>query len=311
MLLFILRRLFLTIPTALGVVTVVSLMIHAIPGDPVDSLLGEFASLEEKQLLSQQLGLDLPIWQQFLKYLSGVCRGDLQNSLIYHKPVSSLIAQRIFPTVELAILAIITAILISIPSGIMSALCKGKKSDLMIMTFSMLGVAVPNFWLGPMLILIFSLTLGWLPVSDRSGLSSYILPVLTLGTSLAAILSRMTRNSVLECLKEDYIRTAKAKGQRHVLIMAVHVMGNAALPLISVIGLQFGVLLTGAVITEKIFDWPGLGSLMLDGLGQRDYPLVQGCVLFFSFSYLLVNLLTDLAYAYIDPRISLYRSEDS
>ena len=310
MLNFTLKRIIITIPTALGVVTVVSLLIHAIPGDPVDTLLGDFASLAEKEKLTRQLNLHLPVWQQCLNYFSGLFKGDLQNSLIYHQPVSELIAQRVLPTLELAVLSIITAILISVPTGIISALNKGKKPDMIATTLSMLGVATPNFWLGPMLALVFSVYLGWLPVSERSGPGSYILPVLTLGTSLAAILTRMTRNSVLECLREDYVRTARAKGQSHFIILAAHVMRNAALPLISIIGLQFGSLLTGAVITEKIFDWPGLGTLMLEGLGQRDYPLVQGCVLIFSLSYLFVNLLTDLVYAVTDPRISLNQSRE-
>lgn len=308
---FILKRILFTIPTGIGVVTIVSLMIHGIPGNPVDTLLGDFATLEEKNRLTQQLGLHLPLWQQFLNYFSDVLQGDLQTSLIYHRPVSELIAQRVQPTLELAFLSIITAIIISVPTGILSAVHKGKKTDHLAMTFSMLGVAIPNFWLGPMLILLFSIHLGWLPVSERSTFSSYILPSLTLGTSLAAILSRMTRNSVLEILKEDYVRTARAKGQNPLLVLYTHVLRNASLPLVSLIGLQFGVLLTGAVITEKIFDWPGLGTLMLDGLGQRDYPLVQGCVMMFSLSYLFINLITDIVYALIDPRISLDKAEDS
>lgn len=304
---YVIKRILAAIPIGIGVVTVVSLMIHTIPGDPVDIILGEFATGEERQALRSQLGLDLPLLDQWLSYLSNIARGDLSDSLIYNRPVLELIGERILPTLELACLSILLALFLSIPIGIVSALNKGKKIDFIAMTASLVGVAMPNFWLGPMLILLFSLKLEFFPVSERIDFSSYVLPSITLGSALAAILSRMTRNSMLDTLNEDFIRTARAKGHTELSVIGKHALRNASLPLVSLIGLQFGVLLTGAVITEKIFDWPGLGSLILEGLGQRDYPLVQGCVLVFSFSYLIVNLVTDISYVVIDPRIKLDR----
>jgi peptide/nickel transport system permease protein len=217
--------------------------------------------------------------------------------------VTELIAERVQPTVELAVVSLIVALCLSIPLGIVSALKAGKPLDYTAMGFALLGVAIPNFWLGPMLVLLFSLELGWLPVSERGGALSYVLPAITLGTALAAILSRMTRNSMLDNMKEDYVRTARAKGNPERTVIGKHVFRNAALPLVTIVGLQFGVLLTGAIITERIFDWPGLGSLILDGINNRDYPVVQGCVLVFSATYLIVNLVTDLSYALVDPRI--------
>lgn len=303
MLTFIIRRLFALIPVGLGVVAIVSLLIHAVPGDPADSILGPYATEDEKATLRHDMGLDRPFAAQLGAYYQKIGRGDLGTSLVYRKPVTELIATRIRATVELACCAMLVAVFFSIPLGIVSALKQGKPLDYLTMGFALTGIAIPNFWLGPMLILVFSLELGWLPVSERTSLSSYVLPALSLGTALAAILSRMTRNSMLDNLKEDYVRTARAKGQPERIVVLKHVLRNAALPLVTIVGLQFGVLLTGAIITERIFDWPGLGSLILDGINNRDYPVVQGCVLVFSGTYLLVNLLTDLSYALVDPRI--------
>lgn len=304
MLTFLIRRLLALIPVGLGVVAVVSALIHAVPGDPADAILGPYATMEEKTALKKDMGLDQPFVLQLVAYYGKIGHGDLGTSLIYHKPVKELIAARIQATVELACLAMVVALLISLPLGIIGALKQGKPADYLAMAFALTGVAIPNFWLGPMLILLFSIELGWLPVSERGAASSYVLPALTLGTALAAILSRMTRNSMLDNLREDYVRTARAKGNRERTVIGKHVLRNASLPLVTIVGLQFGVLLTGAIITERIFDWPGLGTLILDGINNRDYPLVQGCVLMFSATYLLVNLLTDLSYAVVDPRIN-------
>ena len=302
---FIMKRAFSVIPVGFGVITLVSLMIHFIPGDPIDILLGDFATMEEKILMQKALGLHLPWWRQCSNYILGVLTGDLQQSLIYQEPVLSLIGERILPTVELAVISVFVAIILSIPLGVSAAIRKGHAFDMISMTFALLAVAMPNFWLGPMLILLFSLKLGFLPVSENIGFTSFILPSITIGTSLAAILARMTRNSMLEVLKEDYIRTARSKGLSEKLIIVKHAFRNASLPVTSVLGLQLGALLTGSVITEKVFDWPGLGTLMLEALGNRDYPLIQGCVLIFSLSYLCINLLTDIIYAVIDPRIKV------
>ncbi len=305
MLVYCTKRLLGLIPVGLGVIVIVGLLIHIVPGDPVDMILGDYATLEEKTEMRQKLGLDQPVFIQIANYIANVAKGSLGNSLIYNKPVSDLIIERIGPTVELAVVSMLVALFISLPLGLISAVKNGKPIDYGAMVFALLGVAIPNFWLGPMLILLFSLEWGLLPVSERGGPSSYILPAITMGTALAAILSRMTRNSVMENMQEDYVRTARAKGQKETIIVMKHVLRNAAIPLVTVVGLQFGVLLTGAVITERIFDWPGLGTLILDALGNRDYPLVQGCVLVFSASYLVINLLTDILYAAVDPRIKL------
>ncbi|MFK7825001.1 MAG: ABC transporter permease [Oligoflexales bacterium] len=302
---FIMKRILSAIPVSLGVIILVSLMIHLIPGDPIDVLLGDFATTEEKILMQKALGLDLPWWRQCSRYIKGALSGDLQYSLIYHESVISLIGERVLPTLELAVFSVLIAIILSIPLGIIAAIRKGHAFDMISMTLALIAVAMPNFWLGPMLILLFSLKWGLLPVSENIGFTSFILPSITIGTSLAAILARMTRNSMLEVLKEDYIRTARSKGLSEKLIIMKHALRNASLPLSSVLGLQLGALLTGSVITEKVFDWPGLGTLMIEALGNRDYPLIQGCVLIFSLSYLCINLLTDIFYAVIDPRIKV------
>ena len=291
------------IPVGLGVVAIVSMLIHFVPGNPEDMILGPYATDAEKSALRDDLGLDQPFVQQLGDYYKKVLKGDLGESLLLRKPVTTLIAERIQPTIELAFLAMLVAVMIALPLGIISALKVGGPIDFAAMGLALLGVALPNFWLGPMMILFFSLQLGWLPVSERAGFSSYILPAITLGTALASILSRMTRNSMLDNMKEDFVRTARAKGNKERTVVLKHILRNAALPLVTVVGLQFGVLLTGAIITERIFDWPGLGSLILEGINNRDYPVVQGCVLLFSATYLIVNLVTDITYAAVDPRI--------
>lgn len=307
MLSFCIKRLIGLIPIGVGVVTLAALLAHVVPGDPADSILGAYATLEDKNALNKQLGLDQPIFKQILNYYKQVLHADLGQSLITQRDVTELIAERFPATIELAIVSIIVAIFIGVPLGILSALFAGGIIDLGAMFIALLGVAMPNFWLGSMLILFFSIHLDWLPVSERGGWQSYILPSLTMGTALASVLSRMTRNSMLDTLKEDYVRTARAKGVPEYLVILKHVLKNAALPLVTILGLQFSVILTGAVITEVIFDWPGIGSLVLEAVKTRDYPIIQGCLLVFSGIYLVVNLLTDILYAWIDPRIK-YKS---
>ena len=258
---------------------------------------------------SVQLGLDRSLPEQLLTSFKQLTEGSLGTSIMYNEPVIDLIGQRAQATIELAFCSMIVAILIAIPLGLISAWKAGGVVDLGAMFVALLGVSMPNFWLGPLLIMFFSLQLDLLPVSERSDWSSYILPAITLGTALASVLSRMTRNSVLEALNEDYIRTARAKGVHPAKVLFKHAFRNASLPVITIIGLQFGVLLTGAIITEKIFDWPGLGTLMLQGLFERDYPVVQGCVFVFAITYVLVNLMTDIAYGILDPRVSLTKEE--
>ncbi len=305
MLSFILKRLGSLIPVSLGVLLIVVGMIHFVPGDPVDIILGDMATAEDKATLRKELGLDQPILQQTANYVSHAVRGDLGQSLVYQKSVNDLIMERLPATMRLAVASLIVALLIAVPLGIIAAIFSGTKLDFAAMSFAVSGVAIPTFWLGPLLILIFSVQLGWLPVSEMGNWKSFILPALTMGTPLAAALSRITRNSMLDTLKEDFVRTARAKGCHEPRVILKHTFRNASLPLVTVVGLQFGVLMAGAIITEKVFDWPGLGSLLVEGINTRDYPVVQGCVLFFSGSYLIVNLLTDLTYSLVDPRIRL------
>lgn len=284
-------------------VVTISLLIHLVPGDPIDVVAGPYATVAEKATLRTSMGLDQPLSGQIVSYISGIFHGDFGKSLLTSKPVSTMIAERWQATFELALCALSIALLISIPLGILSAIRSGKVLDYLAMGLALGGISVPTFWMGPMLVLLFSLTLGWLPVSERTNWASYVLPATTLGIALAAVLSRMTRNSMLDMLKEDFVRTARAKGNKESVVVLKHVLRNAALPLVTVLGLQFGVLLTGTIITERIFDWPGLGSLILEGIATRDYPVVQGCVLLFSATYLVVNMLTDVVYGVVDPRI--------
>jgi peptide/nickel transport system permease protein len=298
-----LSRLLSMLLVMFGVVSLVFLLIHLVPGDPVDVMLGESALPADREALRQSLGLDHPLSQQWFDYLASLTQFDLGQSLHSKQPVTQLLAQRIPATLQLAAVALLCALLIALPLGMMAAVRRGTGWDWGAMGMSMLGVSIPNFWLGPMLILLFSLWLGWTPVSGRNGLTSVILPAITLGSAFAAVLARMVRSTLLEVLGEDYIRTARAKGVGEGRLIGLHALRNASLPLLTIIGLQLGALLGGAVVTEVVFDWPGVGSLMIDAIQKRDYPVLQGCVLFISLAYLLVNNLTDLLYQLVDPRI--------
>ncbi|MEA3638674.1 MAG: nickel ABC transporter permease [Lamprobacter sp.] len=288
-----------------GACTLVFLLIHLVPGDPVDAMLGETARAADRAALRAALGLDAPLWQQYLDYLGGLARLDLGRSLREQRPVASILAERLPPTLLLASAALSLALAIAIPLGVLAARYQHRLIDSLAMSFSLLGVAVPNFWLGPLLILVFSLWLGWTPVSGMQQPTSLILPAITLGTGLAAILARMVRATVLEVLGDDFIRTARAKGLSEGAILRRHALRNAWLPVLTLIGLQLGALLAGAVITETIFAWPGVGSLMVEAIQARDFPVVQGTVLLIAALYVLVNTATDLAYAALDPRVSI------
>lgn len=305
MLNFIVSRIVSAAIVIFGVVFIVFMLIHMVPGDPVEVMLGESATAIDRQALRHSLGLDKPLWQQFYHFLQGLVHFDLGNSLHSKKAISQLIAARIGPTLELALASLAVACLIAFPLGILAALKKDQLTDVCAMSFSLLGVSIPNFLMGPLLILFFSVFLGWFPVSGKSGLDSLVLPALTLGTALAAVLSRMIRASLLEILNEDYIRTARAKGLSRTRVVAVHALRNALLPVLTLIGLQIGALLAGAVITEIVFSWPGLGQLTIEAIQKRDYPVVQACILLISSTYVLVNTLTDIAYGVLDPRIRL------
>lgn len=303
MIAYIARRFLWVVPVVLGVSTLVFFFIHLIPGDPVELMLGESAEPADKEALREELGLNKPILQQYFHFLGKLFQGDLGRSLHTQKPVLQSILLRFPATLELTFAALLIAILIAIPIGVTAATRQYSLMDNSFMFLALFGVSMPNFWLGPVLIILFSINLGWLPVSGRGGWEHIILPAVTLGTAMAAILTRMTRSSVLEVIHEDYIRTARAKGLRENTVIFKHALRNALIPVVTLIGLQFGALLSGAVITETIFAWPGIGRLTIEAINKRDYPLVQGCVLVISLSYVLINLLTDFIYSIVDPRI--------
>jgi peptide/nickel transport system permease protein len=302
---FFLRRLAVVIPTVIGAVTLVFFFLHMIPGDPVEVMLGETAQQADKEKLREELGLNQPLYVQYGRFMAGIVQGDLGGSYFYRRPVVQVIAERVPATAELALAAFLVAGLIAIPLGIIAALREGTVVDNAAVLFSLVGVSLPNFWLGPLLIILFSIKLGWFPVSGKAGVASLVLPAITLGAAFAAILSRMTRASLLERLGEDYLMVARAKGLPEWKVILKHALRNALIPIITVMGLQIGALLSGAIITENVFSWPGIGTLLINAIEARDYPLVQGCILFISLSYVLVNLLTDLFYGWADPRIRL------
>jgi peptide/nickel transport system permease protein len=297
------RRLLTLLPTVLGVVTLVFAFLHAVPGDPVEVMLGETARPADKVALRAELGLDRPLTEQYVGYLGGLARGDLGRSFAYRKPVLAVIAARLPATLELAGWALVVAVLVAFPLGVLAAVNRGKLLDRGSLVASLVGISMPNFWLGPLLILGFSVHLRWFPVSGRDGWGSVILPAITLGTALAAILSRMLRSSLVEVLRSEYLQAARARGVAEARVVWVHALRNAALPVITIVGLQLGSLLSGAVITEAVFAWPGVGTLLLSAIQGRDYPLVQGCVLVISLGYVVANLLADLAYRWADPRV--------
>ncbi len=300
---YILRRLAQVIPLTLLVATLVFSLIHLIPGDPVEMMLGEGAQRGEVEALRSDLGLDRPLLEQYGSYLRGLMRADLGRSLHFGVPVTELLAQHYPATLELAFAAMLVALAVSLPLGMLAAFYRGRWVDHLSRFVALLGVSMPNFWLGPMLILAFSISLGVFPVSGRSGFASLVLPAITLGTALAGLLTRMVRSSLAEELDRDYLVTARAKGLRQSVVVVRHAFKNALVPVVTVIGLQFGALLTGAIITETIFSWPGLGRLIIQAIRLRDYPLIQGGILVIAMTYVLLNLLTDLLYAWLDPRI--------
>ncbi|MCH7645884.1 MAG: ABC transporter permease [Nitrospinae bacterium] len=300
---YVLRRIGLLVPVVLGVVTVVFLIVHLIPGDPVEIMLGEQALAVDREALRHEMGLDKPIHLQYVAFLKGLVRGDLGQSLHTKQPVLTSIARRLPATIELAAAAMAVALLLAIPLGLLAAYKKDSLVDQGSMVFALLGISMPNFWLGPLLIIVFSLKLGWFPVSGRGSLAHVVLPAITLGTAMAAILTRMTRASMLDVIQSDYITTARAKGVRESLVVLKHAFRNALIPVVTIVGLQIGGLLAGSIITETIFAWPGIGRLTIQAINARDYPLVQGCVLIIALGYVLVNFATDLLYGLIDPRI--------
>jgi ABC-type dipeptide/oligopeptide/nickel transport system permease component len=300
---YLIRRVLLTIPVLIGVATLVFSLIHLVPGDPAQAMMGDGAAPQDVAELRKSLGLDQPLLQQYVTFLGRAIKGDLGRSFRTGQPVTAMIAERVPATAELAVAAMIVAILIAIPLGVIAAVWRGTAVDYSAMTFALAGVSIPNFWLGPVLAIVFAVELGWLPVSGRGTPAHLILPAISLGLALAAILARMTRASLLEELNELYVRAARARGVSRALAITGHALRNSMIPLLTIIALQFGAVLTGAVITETIFAWPGIGRLLIQSIGFRDYPMVQGCILLIATTYVTVNLVTDLMYGVLDPRI--------
>ncbi len=300
-----LLRLLFTIPAIWLILTMVFLLVHIVPGDPVQQMLGFGARAEDLDRLRHALGLDQPLHVQYGRYLAGLARGNWGQSFHFQLPVLRLVLERYPATLELALVGLLACAGIGIPAGVWAAHRRGHAADRAVGFFTLLGLSVPNFALGPLLILLFSVVLGWLPVSGRGGPSHLVLPAITLGGALAAILTRMVRSSMIEELSSDYVRTARAKGLRAPAVLFRHAFRNALIPIITILGLQFGTLLAGTIVTENIFSWPGIGRLAVQAIQSRDYPLLQGCILMIALSYVLVNFATDILYALVDPRIRL------
>ena len=296
-------RLLYTVPVVWLVVSIVFLLIHLVPGDPIEQMLGEGARPADIAALRHTYGLDAPLGQQYLNYWRGVLHGDLGHSLRLNDSVTHLVLARYPYTIELAAAAVLLALALAIPAGIVAALHRNRWQDQAVGVVSLLGLSFPSFALGPILILLVSIKLGWLPVSGPGDLSHLILPAVTMGSALAAILTRMVRTAMLEELGQDYIRTARAKGLHERTVVYKHALRNAMIPVITLVGLQFGALLAGAIVTEKIFSWPGIGQLTVSAISNRDYSLLQGCILAVGLTYVLVNLATDVLYLVVNPRI--------
>jgi ABC-type dipeptide/oligopeptide/nickel transport system permease component len=303
------KRLLLTLPVLWVVVSVVFLLIHLVPGDPIVQMLGEGATAADVSTLRHAYGLDAPLGTQYGRYLSGVARGDLGQSLRLRESVMHLVLQRYPYTLSLALAALLLGALASVPAGVWAATHRDGWQDRVVGVVSLTGLSFPNFALGPILILVFSIRLGWTPVSGAgsgwSFLTHLVLPAVTLGMGLAAILTRMVRTAMLEELGQDYIRTARAKGLSERAVVYRHALRNALVPVLTVVGLQFGSLLAGAIVTETIFSLPGIGRLTLSAISNRDYALVQGCILVIGLTYVGVNLLTDIAYTLVNPRMRM------
>ncbi|MFN2426836.1 MAG: ABC transporter permease [Candidatus Binatia bacterium] len=299
----ILRRLVALVPTMLAAASLVFLLLHVVPGDPVDVMLGESAAPAAREELRGRLGLDRPLAVQYAAYLADTVRGDLGESIRSGRPVARMVAERLPATAALAVAACVIAAAIGIPLGALAAFYRGSRVDRLALAVSLGAVATPSFWLGPMLVLLFSVQLGLLPVAGGGSASHLVLPALTLGAGMSGILVRMTRAALLETLSDDYVRTARAKGASPLRVLVQHALPNAATPLLSVLGLQLGAVLAGSVVTETIFAWPGLGRLVIEAIQARDYPVVQGAVLVIAITTVLANLVADLAQALVDPRI--------
>ncbi|QAA76019.1 MAG: Dipeptide transport system permease protein DppB [Candidatus Bipolaricaulis sibiricus] len=303
MLSYIVRRLLLAIPVLLGVVTLVFLALRLIPGDPALVMAGEAAPQEVVARIRTQLGLDRPLTVQYGIYIWNLLRGDLGRSARTRRPVTQELGFRLPATLELASASMAIAILLGLTAGIISATRQYSVLDYGTMVGALMGISIPVFWFGLMAMWIFSVRLGWFPVGGRGTLRHLVLPAVTLGAMATGMIARMTRSSMLEILRQDYIRTGRAKGLTERAVTLRHALRNALIPVVTVVGLQFGGLLAGSVLTETVFTWPGVGRLMVDSITNRDYPVVQGAVLVIALIFIGVNLLVDLAYSFVDPRI--------
>jgi ABC-type dipeptide/oligopeptide/nickel transport system permease component len=297
------RRLVMTLPVLFGVATLVFALLHMVPGDPAVTMLGESASVEDVRALRTKLGLDRPLAAQYRSYLAGALRGDLGVSFRFGTPVTREIATRVPQTLLLAASAMLVATLLALPLGVLAAVFKGRAPDRIAMTLAVIGLSLPAFWLGPLLALVLGVELGLLPVAGYGSWAHLVLPSLTLGFALAALLARMTRTTLLDELRELYVLAARARGASQWRAVVVHALRNSLIPVVTVMGLQFGAVLTGSIITETIFAWPGIGRLLITAINSRDYPVVQGCILWIAVIYVGVNLATDLVYGWLDPRI--------
>ena len=298
------RRLASTAFAVVGAVVLVSLFLNLVPGDPVDVMLGEQASLVDREALRHAVGLDLPWYAQLWRFVRELATGELRSSLPpFQKAILPEIARALPHTLLLTVASLLVAIAVALPLGVYAAARRGRAIDTLAMGVAVAGVALPRFWLGPMLIILFAIRLDWLPVSGADSLAHLVLPSVTLGTALAAFLSRMTRAAMLETLREEYVTVARAKGLPPRTVLWKHAFRNALLPILTVVGLELGALLGGAIVTEKVFGWPGMGMLLLSGIEKRDYNLVRATVLVFTLCYVAVNALTDVLYAVVDPRV--------
>jgi peptide/nickel transport system permease protein len=289
----------------LNVSIVVFVLVRVVPGDPARLMLGMEATDEAVRAARTQFGFDRPFYVQYAQFIGGALRGDLGQSVRFRRPVGDLVRETFPATVELALAATLIALALAVPAGIYAAVHRGGLLDRALMAGTLIGQAMPIFWLGIMLITLFSVRLGWLPTSGRGSLAQLVMPSVTLSTYVMALLARLTRSNMLDVLREHYVRTARAKGLREIVIVHKHALMSAALPIITVLGLQVGALLSGAVVTETVFNWPGIGTLALRAIQQRDYPVVQGVVLVSAALFVLINGTVDVAYRYLDPRIRL------
>ncbi|PSK06490.1 peptide ABC transporter permease [Brevibacillus porteri] len=306
---YIVKRLLSGIIVLFGLSVFTFLLIHLIPGDPVRIMLGQRATVEQIESLRGELGLNKPLVVQYLDYASGVLKGDLGTSLKTGRPVSTEIADRFPATAKMAVASLVVAVVIGIGLGVLAAKYKDTPIDGAIMTFSTFGMSIPGFWLGLLVILVFSVHLGWFPIAGGTGLKDMVLPAFTLGTLMATALSRLTRAGMVEVLSNDYIRTARAKGMNERIVLLRHAFRNVMIPIVAVIGLELAGLLGGAVIVEQVFGWPGVGTLAIQAISSRDFPMIQGTTLFIGAVYVLVVILIDVLYAILDPRIDYTAKE--